>query len=342
MLERVEYSSRIGFIVTEACNIKCAHCLPESEPSKKNTTDWTAVHRAIDELAATGIVQTVSFTGGEPFLQQERLAAAIAHCRRVGLEATVITNAFWATSVAKAIQVLERMGGLTRLGLSADPFHQAFLPITRVRDAVLAAHQLEIPCAVRVCHLGDPDREIEAVREQLIDVAGLYHLEHQPVQPIGRAAQAIRADAIYLYDTTLAFCRSADSHAVNVHGDVTACCGATSYWSGDHALKFGNIGRDSMATILRNADRSAVLHAVRLWGPAGLVALVREQAEAEGVALQEPDLRANEICTLCQWAVADPVRGGLLSRAVARPEVARRIAVDRMLELGETPLADED
>jgi hypothetical protein len=226
--------------------------------------------------------------------------------------------------------------GLTRLGLSADTFHQEFIPIEKIRNAIIAGNKLGLDCAVRICHLDDPDAEIEGVRQELIEVEGLYEIEHQPVQPLGRAADEVDPDSIFSYDTTMTSCRSADSHAINTAGDVIACCGATAMWPGDHPLRFGNVHDRPLDEILKEADINPVLHAVRLWGPAGLVNLAKAQADEEGAPFIVPKI--NNICGLCEYMVADPHHAALLRRAVANPEALREIALARMVELGEVSL----
>ncbi len=270
-------------------------------------------------------------------LHVKRLRHLTSLCKELGLEATVMTNGYWATSREKARKVLESLC-LTGIGLSTDSFHQEFLPIERIRFAIEAAWDLDLHCAVRVCHLEDPGTEVEAIRRQLAVVSGKYHLEHQPVQPYGRARHEVEDETIFRYDTTRAICRSADSPAVNVRGEVTACCGATSYWQGDHLLKFGNIRKDSIEEVMARADRSVALHVLRLWGPGALLELVRQQAELEGVTLSGANPKDNDICSLCGWLICDPVRSRLLETAAADPAVIRRIAFDRMEQLGETSM----
>jgi MoaA/NifB/PqqE/SkfB family radical SAM enzyme len=307
--------------------------LPECEPGRKEQLEWTDVERIITEAAASGVVKTVCFTGGEPFLRRKLLQDAIALCARRGLEATVMTNGYWAPTLERALKVLRSVPGLTRLGLSADTFHQEFIPMDRIRFAILAANELEMDCAVRVCHLDEPDREIEWVRGQLLDVAGLYELEHQPVQPMGRAADEVPANRIFHYDVTIASCRSADAHAVNAEGDVTACCGASSYWQGHHPLWFGNVKEHSIDEILANADANPALHLIRLRGPAGLLALAEAQAQREGTTLVVPETA--DMCGLCEYLNSDPERAALVQRAVNDPETYRAIAVARFVDFGE-------
>jgi MoaA/NifB/PqqE/SkfB family radical SAM enzyme len=334
MKGRLRYSSRLSIVLTDRCNIACSHCLPECDPKRKERLSWPAVEQIIRQAQARGTISTICFTGGEPFLDVPVLTRGVQLCAELGLESTVMTNAFWAKTQASARAMLERLRGLSRLGLSTDTFHQEFISVEHIENAVRAAHELDIECGVRVCHLDSPAEELERVRQQLISVAGWYELEHQPVQPLGRAREQVAYERIFAYDTELACCRSADVHSINPQGELTACCGATGSWRGAHPLKFGNVTEEPLSEVLARADQSWVLHALRLWGPAGLFRLAQQQSIAENAPLPAPGIQ--NICELCSFVVTDPARSALLQRAVRQRHVREEIALGRLMELGET------
>ncbi|MES2979605.1 MAG: radical SAM protein [Pseudomonadota bacterium] len=333
MERRIPLASKLSIILTDRCNIRCRHCMPECTPEKSTTLGWADLKTLIESAARVPTMKTLCFTGGEAFMYPELLADCIALTHRLGLESTVISNAFWASSVSNAERMLRRLPGLARLALSTDSFHQEFIGVGKVRHAIVAARRLSIDCAVRICHLDDPDAEIEAVRQQLADVAGLYEIEHQPVQPLGRAELEVEYDRIFSYDTSMASCRSADVHALNPNGSVTACCGGTGDWPANHLLDFGKPAEVGLDEIFKRAQASFALHAVRLWGPAGLFRLARAQAQHEGTDLPDPGIR--NICELCKFLVADPARSALLRRALDAPEARSEIALARARDFGE-------
>lgn len=339
MSERIPLQTKLSVILTDKCNIECRHCMPECSPEKSRTLSWVELERVIRDASTLPGMQTLCFTGGEVFMFPNLLARCIKLGSQLGLETTAITNGFWARSPAIARRMLERFPGLTRLAVSTDTFHQEFIDIDRIKNAIAACNELGIDCAVRICHLDNPDEEIEAVRTQLADYSGQYEIEHQPVQPIGRAEFEIDRGSIFSYDTKMAVCRSADVHALNPSGRLTACCGGTGDWAADHPLDFGDVREQGLLQTLGLAERSLALHAVRLWGPAGLFRLAADQAALEGPMIPDPQIR--NICELCRYVVADEVRAGLLRRALQRPSVRREIAMARLVELGEVASFDE-
>ena len=77
--------------------------------------------------------------GGEPFGRWETLIDLARRARRAGLGplAAVETNAYWAVderTVRDRLRALDA-AGMGRLTISADPYHQQFVPIERVRLA---------------------------------------------------------------------------------------------------------------------------------------------------------------------------------------------------------------
>ena len=96
----------------------------------------------------------IHLTGGEVFGDWDRLIE-IARCAQdegLGLLESVETNAFWATdeAVIRRRATALREAGMEVLCVSADPFHQQFVPIERVRLIVKTAEDLLGPERIRV------------------------------------------------------------------------------------------------------------------------------------------------------------------------------------------------
>ena len=215
------YASCLGIILTEACNIRCSHCLPECEPRRTENLQWAALDRILRDAKRAGSVTKVAFTGGEPFLVPTVLRQAVALCAELRLGSSVMTNGFWASSVLRAREALQRLPGLTELGLSTDTFHQDFIPVERIRNAITAGQELGIRCIVRVCVLSHPEEAAERTREQLAGLDKWYTLQIQPIQPMGRAV-GLKADCTVTDLTTWLGCNGANSpsgdHVRRRHG----------------------------------------------------------------------------------------------------------------------------
>ena len=90
------------------------------------------------------------FEGGEPTLAYPIVLAAAKHARERGLDVGIVSNCFWATSVADAKVWLAPFAelGLADLSLSSYAYFVEDADEEQLRNAVLAAQELGIPTSV--------------------------------------------------------------------------------------------------------------------------------------------------------------------------------------------------
>ncbi len=136
----VKHWSFAGLLLTYWCNARCASCYVCSSPQCTGdmaVEDGLALWEGLVCASPHGC--RIHLSGGEPFGRWEALIALARAAGREGLGPleAVETNAFWATDEK---DVRDRLGalddaGMGRLTVSADPYHQQFVPIERVRLA---------------------------------------------------------------------------------------------------------------------------------------------------------------------------------------------------------------
>lgn len=151
----VKYWSRAGLMLTDWCNAACASCYLSCSPAETGWMDLDLAMTAWEGLvAASPHGCGVHLSGGEPFGRFDLLLALARSARREGLGPleSVETNAFWATGER---DIRDRLGaldaaGMGRLAISADPFHQQFVPIERPRRLARIARERLGPGRVRV------------------------------------------------------------------------------------------------------------------------------------------------------------------------------------------------
>ncbi len=134
----VKHWSSAGLMVTTWCNARCASCYLACTPERTermNPDDALRWWAQLIEASPHGC--RVHLTGGEPFGDWPGLIdlAERAHREGLGPLEAVETNAFWATDAGLVRRRLEALdaAGMGRLVISADPFHQQFVPIRRAR-----------------------------------------------------------------------------------------------------------------------------------------------------------------------------------------------------------------
>ena len=144
-----------GLLVTDWCPARCRHCYVRAGPEGREwmTVDAAAAHLAA--LARMGVPPAgIHVGGGEPFGDFERLLAVVRSARQAGLAGVgyVETSGFWAESADLVRRRLAALAeaGMMQISISADPYHQEFVPPERVQLLYDVAREVLGPSGVRV------------------------------------------------------------------------------------------------------------------------------------------------------------------------------------------------
>lgn len=190
-----------GLLYTYRCTSACRHCgfgCAGSRPDVHMSVEQAVAHSsALHELG-----RVVHVAGGECTIYWDALCEALSALRDRGLSPHFIeTNASWATEEAL---VRRRLGLLRDLGvrgvlLSADPYHQAFIPPERVIRARRAARELF--GAENVWASEAPDEQIRQFAAIARDEQRLRaYVRRDPPVLVGTAFESLRG---YLDDHPL-------------------------------------------------------------------------------------------------------------------------------------------
>jgi hypothetical protein len=147
----VKQLEAIHFLLTYRCTYSCDHCFLWGDPEQQGTMTLAQVTDVIDQAVALGGIDFVYFEGGEPTLYYPVLLAAARYAREKGLDFGVVTNCHWAESVDDAklwLQPLKELGVADFSLSSYAYFTETHEEEELLRNAVVAAQQLEIPMAV--------------------------------------------------------------------------------------------------------------------------------------------------------------------------------------------------
>lgn len=317
------------------CPLECGHCGYRSGPDRREAIDADRLSARIDEAAAEGRLELVIVSGGEPFVAPHALRAVLDASRRHGLKVAVNTAAHWAVSPEAAERVLARFPGITQLDVSADPWHEPFVPIERVRHACAAALARGIAAVVMV-RVFDP--RADPFLERLADVLGpdlvdRVEVDVGPVSRVGRAEDLTPPGGWpeRVPELPEGRCRWANAPVADSDGSVLACCNHEVASRRD-ALKLGDLARDGLVEIACRADRDPILQALRSLGPAWLARLARELGVGDSLA---GAWIPGDVCGLCEDVLGDAERVSALRVALAGPELRAEIALARLLTLGE-------
>jgi hypothetical protein len=282
-------------------------------------------------------IRILALTGGEPFFDIELLKDISDAAQGLGLTVTAVTNAFWAGSLEKAVQLLTALPSISNIAFSTDIYHQECIPLENIRNAVAAAVLCKKSYLISVCTDNRRDTGYLAIIEQLRTITDDAHVRTATALPLGRALTMLNPQK---YDMTkdppVGACTS-DSPIIFPDGRVVACIGPILELTNPHPLLLGDLNRQSVEEILDKAQTNVVLHAIRVWGPHKLVAMIKEAGL--GGYLPEQYIETT-ICDTCYKLMSNPVIVEYLNQAAASAEWQKMVAYGRKYYLEEPEMME--
>lgn len=142
-----------GLLISYSCNAKCKHCYLSCFGKSEGRMRLEDAVNHLKSFKEEGIPkEEIHITGGEPFLNLNYLTDILSTAKLAGYSGFgfVETNAFWATEKKKCERVLESIKkiGVEKLCISADIYHQEFVPISRVKTLVETCYNVLGPDSV--------------------------------------------------------------------------------------------------------------------------------------------------------------------------------------------------
>jgi len=176
--------SGLHLLLTYECNFECDHCFVWGGPSQNGTMTEEIIEHILEQAGELGTIDWIYFEGGEAFLYYELLRFGVRLSNERGFKAGIVTNAYWATSEAEAMEWLQPFVGLVEdLSISDDAYHGSEDDPQQTHIARQAAEQLGIP--VDFISVAAP----EAVEAQ--GVSGQLPAGESAVLYRGRAAEKL-------------------------------------------------------------------------------------------------------------------------------------------------------
>ncbi|HEY2911055.1 MAG TPA: radical SAM protein [Gemmataceae bacterium] len=261
----------LSFAGTYQCNLSCPHCCVPIE--------WTdrldiAVALRFLEQAHAAEIETLGFTGGEPFLYPEFLVAITRRAAELGFRFDkLMSNGVWFADEEQLSSIFKQLrdaGFAGKLGLSVDKFHG--MDIAKIAQYCRTARRVfDRDTIVSLSYASRaPDAGLEPIRrlaEELGGVLAWSELLHRYMLVCddltmtlnwNHLAAVERAEALpgNPWDGTWFaedYCEGpGQALIVNPKGEVKPCCG---FASDLDQLTIGNIHTDSVAAIIRRARK---------------------------------------------------------------------------------------
>jgi MoaA/NifB/PqqE/SkfB family radical SAM enzyme len=296
----------LTLLITESCNISCRHCLLGDRDllhSKKNMSFEDAANY-IDQMAEISAAENASFhvrfTGGEPLLRYPEILEFIRYARQKGAkEIGSMSNGFWGKDLNHARQlVLElKKVGLSSLCFSFDDFHQEYMPVSTVRNAIQACRDNSLDYQIK-CVVTQKTRRLPEVLSDLGDLLlnQAVVVQEIPCYPEGSASAIPPEDLFYQEGIPGQPCPSGLMLAVLPDGTTFPCCGAC--WN--HRLVMGNAKNEALRGLFDKMRHGSLMRILREKGPSFFVPFY----EKCGHPL--PEHRYVSYCDLCKAVLTHP------------------------------------
>jgi hypothetical protein len=131
-----------GLITNYFCTSRCRHCLYNAGPHwEKQYIDPQTTKANLRTVRSLGC-SSVHIGGGEPLLRPAALEKVLDAAAQSGVAIDYVeTNSTWFKDPDSAVQTLTRLRhhGLRTLLVSISPFHNEFVPFSRVKGVIEAA-----------------------------------------------------------------------------------------------------------------------------------------------------------------------------------------------------------
>jgi MoaA/NifB/PqqE/SkfB family radical SAM enzyme len=248
----------LHILLTYQCTYECDHCFVWGSPHQTGTLTYEQIAQILHQAKEAG-VSSIYFEGGEPFLYYTILAKVVHKASHMGFDVGIVSNAYWATSVADAEEWLRPLAGhLADFTVSSDLFHGDESLGEFAQNALAAAHWLHIPTGL--ISVAQPDAAAVESHGQIENESAVMYR--------GRAAKKLVEKATSHPWEGFDSCLHEDLREpgrvhVDPLGNVHICQG----------ISIGNVFETSLKTICENydADSHPICGLLLSGGPAALV-----------------------------------------------------------------------
>lgn len=284
----------VCIIMTDKCNAECKTCCFSCSPKNSAVIDEKLMLKAIDDAAELGSIETIGFSGGEPFLYYELMKKGMEYAKQRGFGVTVATNGFWGgwddEEMAKKLSALP----LDHISFSYDYYHAEYVAENAFERAVGYCKANNISYSVGIGET--KEKKANDFFRELGTEKYLMEFYIYPYLRVGRAEKKMPEDVFYKFcDTQQMHCRSEGFFAVRYDGEVFPCCVQTVF---DTALSMGNISKSSLKKIMEDGRLAKLVKMIR--DPASFTELKNIAASK----IKFPDM-CGDHCEICRMMFKD-------------------------------------
>jgi len=178
--------SGLHILLTYQCTYECEHCFVWGSPWQEGTLTLLQVENILQQAKDAG-VEWIYFEGGEPFLYYAILVEGVKIAAGMGFHVGVVSNAYWAKTVADAEEWLKPLVALEDFSVSSDLYHCNEVLSEQAQNALAAARWLEIPTGL--ISIAEPDADAEQTHGQIESQGAVMYRGRAARQLVPRATR---------------------------------------------------------------------------------------------------------------------------------------------------------
>ena len=333
----IPFLRAMSLVITYKCQIQCSHCIMNAGPSRKEIIPIRDAMDWIGQISdyANGHVKVLSITGGEPFYDLNFLEKIIKFANGCGLIINVVTNAFWAKTKEDASNILKKFPMINVLAISTDIYHQKYISIERIRNAVLASKECGIHYNIHITV--NNDSEYRKIHSDLQDIVDSKKIISVSTFPSGRAKNSKNLLELKTSnEPPLSACTAGSSPVIFPNGNVLACMGPLMDLKRKNPLILGNLKEKSLNKILDESEKNILLHLLRVWGPRKIITLLEKSGKRELIPKKYVQ---GSVCDTCYKIMSNSKILSFFLSNHSNKDFLHYVAYARLFYLKETRMA---
>lgn len=285
--------TNVGLVIDQKCNIRCDHCCFASGPRSELHLSDEEVLRLMSDAAHNSDVDTIAVSGGEALLRFPLILQCAEIAKANNKRCTIMTNGFWGVTekAAESKILMMQEAGITSMGLSVDDFHEAHIPVSRIKNCLRACTKRHLQCSVDM--VVSKTNMGTALLNSLGDAVLGIPVFRYPLQRVGRAKRITKEDLFRpeISDVNL----RCPGFQITYHfdGRVYPCCSPSAF---KKAYSLGDSKQVNVEKALRIVKHNRLFSIMREKGFGWLM----QQARKDGVdgLPSPPYVNACEVCGL--------------------------------------------
>jgi MoaA/NifB/PqqE/SkfB family radical SAM enzyme len=182
--------SGLHILLTYQCIYECEHCFVWGGPNQRGVLTIEQVELILDQAKEAGVT-SIYFEGGEPFLYYAVLVKGVRLAAEMGFEVGIVSNAYWAVTIADALEWLQPFAGrIADLTVSSDLYHCEKVLGEKPQNALAAAKWMNIPTGM--ISIGQPESDADQTHGQIVDQGAVMFRGRAAIALAPRTPPALR------------------------------------------------------------------------------------------------------------------------------------------------------